>query len=72
MKTKTVSLNEEKRWKEYLADRQLGLSDDEDEEQQDPRRRGRRRTTADPVLREAEKIAADYYLLKNTSTKEKK
>ena len=72
VKTKTVSLNEEKRWKEYLADRQLGMSDDEDEEQQDPRRRGRRRTTADPVLREAEKIAADYYLLKNTSTKEKK
>ena len=73
LKTKTVSLNEEKRWKEYLADRQLGLDDEEEQEQQDLRRRGNSRAAAaDPVLREAEKIAADYYLLGKPQTKEKK
>ena len=69
VKTKSVSLNEEKRWKEYLADRQLGISEDEDEENSEFRRRGRRKDAADPVLREAENIAADYYLLKNPQSK---
>ena len=72
LKTKTISLNEEKRWKEYLADRQLGLDDEEETQPREARRRGSRSTAADPVLNEAEKIAADYYLLKKNQKEEQK
>ncbi len=64
---KKVSLNEEKRWKEYLADRHLSLDEEDPEEPVEFRRRSRRRKQADPVLREAERIAADYYQLTHPS-----
>ena len=65
---KAVSLNEEKRWQEYLADRKLGVSEEQQEEELDAPR-GKKKNAADPVLRESEQIAIDYYRSKNPSPK---
>ena len=65
---KTVSLNEEKRWQEYLADLKLGVSEEQKAEELEKNTRNRKKNAADPVLQEGAQIAADYYLLKNSST----
>lgn len=65
---KTVSLNEEKRWQEYLADRKLGVSEEQQEEELEAPRRNKKKNTADPVLRESEQIAIDYYRFKKSTT----
>ncbi len=58
---KTVSLNEEKRWKEYLAEKELQDSLDDDENPA-PKRSGRnnRNDGPDPVLDEAANIMLDF------------
>jgi hypothetical protein len=65
---KAVSLNEEKRWQEYLADRKLGVAEDQQEEELAEPRRNKKKNAADPVLRESEQIAIDYYRFKKSTT----
>lgn len=64
---KSVSLNEEKRWQEYLADRKLGVTEEQQAEEMENPRHNRNKKAADPVLREGEEIAADYYLMKHAT-----
>ena len=64
---KTVSLNEEKRWQEYLADRKLGMSENQQESEMENPRRGKQKNTADPILRECEQIAIDYFIFKKAT-----
>jgi hypothetical protein len=65
---KTVSLNEEKRWQEYLADEKLGVTEDQQAEELEKKPHSGKKNAEDPVLRESEQIAVDYYMLKNSST----
>ena len=60
IREKTISLNEEKRWKEYQEDRSA-FGDDEDEagELPAPRTRDQQAKEDDPILREAARVAAD-------------
>lgn len=57
---KTVSLNEEKRWREYLDEKELQDSDPDSEDTISFRRRGQGGVTDDPLLDEAAQIAGDY------------
>lgn len=66
---KAVSLNEEKRWQEYLADRNLGVAEDQQEEELADSRRNKKKNAADPVLHESEQIAIDYYRFKKSTPK---
>ncbi|MBQ4336101.1 MAG: carboxy terminal-processing peptidase [Lentisphaeria bacterium] len=70
---KAVSLNEEKRWQEYLADRKVGLSEEKlQEEEMENALLSKKKTAQDPILKESENIAIDYYTLKKSLTPKRK